>query len=442
MYIGRFRAAVGLVTGLVLAAAPLAAASDSGAAAVPSGRDRATHRVEYFPSPAAHPRTVEVPARAPGRIGRGAGPVAGDGEVTPVVENGPTEEKLDVVVIGDGYTADELARFRTDAREKWDEITGVQPYSTYHNLFNVWAVDAVSRDSGVSGDPDQETVRDTALHSYFWCDGLERLLCVDTDAVERYAAHAPEADLVVVVANSAKYGGAGYNDIVSPLGYEGIATVAGGNERSGQVAVHETGHSLGKLADEYVYDEYGEYTGPEPSEVNTSTHTADELADLRVKWFRWLGDPTPDGGLTGTFEGGGYHPRGLYRPSENSIMRTLGREFNSVGREAMIAGFYRHATVLAGSPATDRRLTRRDTVRLRVPRLAGTHRQPAVRWYLDGKEVRRLRGERTVAVRRVIPPWDRRLHRLTAVAHDPTRAVRDPAVRAELTDVLTWRAGR
>ncbi|MGP3981672.1 M64 family metallopeptidase [Streptomyces sp. KR80] len=444
MHIGRVSAAAGVVLATLLTATSIAAASGSGAAApVPgSAPDPETHRVEYFSSPTAHPRPVEVPAATPRRLAGGSARIAGDGDVTPIVENGPTADKLDVVVIGDGYTESELTRFHTDAKEKWHEITGVEPYTRYQNLFNVWAVDAVSRESGVSGDPSRDVVKDTALDTYFWCDGLERLLCVDTDKVERYAARAPEADLVIVVANSAKYGGAGYNDVVSPLGYDGIATVSGGNEQSGQVAVHETGHSLGKLADEYFYDEYGEYTGAEPAEVNTSTYTAAELADRRAKWYRWLGESTPDGGTIGAFEGAGYYPRGLYRPSENSIMRTLGREFNVVGREAMIAGFYRHADLLATSTSTDRRLARKDSVTVRVPRPTGAEHPITLRWYLDGKEIRSLREARTVALTRILRPNDRRTHRLTATAHDPTRAVREPALRAALKDSLTWTVGR
>ncbi|MGP3928236.1 M64 family metallopeptidase [Streptomyces sp. 8N616] len=441
--------AAGVVfTGLLAATVSLAAAPDSGAAAVRSAQSRPSHEthetrhVEYFTSPTGHPRHTEVPAAAPERLTRGEGRVAGDGDVTPIVENGPTADKLDVVVIGDGYTEGELPQFHTDAKEKWQEITGVEPYTTYQDLFNVWAVDAVSRESGVSGDPSQDVVRDTALHSYFWCDGIERLLCVDTGKVESYAAKAPEADLVIVVSNSTKYGGAGYNDVSSQLGYDGIATVSGGNEQSGQVAVHETGHSLGKLADEYFYPEYGEYTGAEPADVNTTTYTATELADRQAKWYRWLGEPTPDGGTIGAFEGAGYYPRGLYRPSEDSIMRTLGREFNTVGREAMIAGFYRHAKPLTSNTGTQRVITRADSVTVRVPRLTGAERPVSLRWYLDGKEIRSLRGEPTAEVGRLVRPHDKGTHRLTATAHDPTSAVRDPALRAVLTGSITWTVGR
>ena len=80
----------------------------------------------------------------------------------------------------------------------------------------VWSVDAVSNQSGVSGDPGKDVVKDTALKSYFWCDDIERLLCVDTAKVESYAAKAPDADLVVVLSNSTKYGGAGYTQRWEP----------------------------------------------------------------------------------------------------------------------------------------------------------------------------------------------------------------------------------
>ncbi|MBO1420127.1 M64 family metallopeptidase, partial [Streptomyces sp. FH025] len=359
---------------------------------------------------------------------------AADGEVTALVRNGDPATKLDVVVIGDGYTAQEQDRFRADATEKWRELTSVEPYATYRGLFNVWAVSAVSPESGVTGDPDKATVRHTALGSYFWCDDVERLLCVDEKAVERYAAKAPQADLVIVVANSTKYGGAGYNDIKSPLGYEGIATVAGGNAKSGQIAVHETGHSLGKLADEYAYDGQGAYQGEEPPEANLSTLTADRMRARGAKWSRWLGQSSPDGGTVGAYEGGGYYPKGLYRPTENSIMRSLGREFNLPGREAMIAGFYRHAKPLTSPTSSGSWLTTTDRLTVDLP-VPGT----LLHWYLDGRELPQLRGRTAPDLGALHLTGPRsRPHLLTAVATDPTPAVADPALRKELTGSLSW----
>ncbi|WP_326847530.1 M64 family metallopeptidase [Streptomyces kaniharaensis] len=376
---------------------------------------------------------AQVPGASP-YVAPSLAPLAGDGDVTSLIRNGDPDTKLDVVMIGDGYSAQEQEKFRTDAADKWREITAVEPYASYRKLFNVWAVSAVSPQSGVSGDPDKATVRHTALGSYFWCGGVERLLCVDEKAVERYAAKAPQADLVIVVANSAKYGGAGYNDVTSSLGYEGIATVAGGNAKSGQIAVHETGHSLGKLADEYAYAGQGTYKGDEPAEANISTLTADRMREEGTKWSRWLGQTSPDGGTVGTFEGGGYYPAGLFRPTENSIMRSLGREFNLPGREAMIAGFYRHATPLTSPTPAGSWLTPDDRVTVDLP-VPGTR----LRWYLDWHELPELRGHTALDVAAVLPGGAHSLpHFLTAVATDPTPAVADPALRADLTGTLSW----
>lgn len=366
---------------------------------------------------------------------------AADGEVAELIDNGPTADRLDVVVIGDGYTAAELGKFHADAKAKWAEVTAVEPYTTYRNLFNVWTVDAVSHDSGVTGDPDRTTVRDTALGAYFWCEAIERLLCIDQPKVDAYVSKAPEADLVIVLANSAKYGGAGYNEPSATLGYEGISTASADNAKSGQVAIHETGHSLGKLADEYFYPgvpDYERYTGPEPAESNISTLPAGRMAQDRAKWFRWLGEPSPDGGAVGAYEGGGYFVTGLQRPTDNSIMRVLGKPFNLPGVESMIAGFYKHARLVTPLTPTDRTLRLRHSAKVAVPRLtAADGRRLVVRWYLDGRELRRLQGRTEVPV---VELWlfDLRTHKLSVTAEDRTPSVRDPEIARTLHSTITW----
>ncbi|MFI7320870.1 M64 family metallopeptidase [Streptomyces venezuelae] len=430
-----------LATGLALAAAAAAmgpvgtAAAADPAPAAESNVAAQPQRVEHFTGPDAHPRHTDVPA-SPALSSAEREKIKGDGDVVPIVQAGPTATKLDVVFIGDGYTAAQQEDFHADVRAKWAKVSAVEPYASYKSLFNVWAVDAVSRQSGVSNDPTNGTVKDTALGSAFFCDGIERLLCVDTNKVESYAKKAADPDLVIVLANSTKYGGAGYNDITSPYGYDGIATASSDNAQSDQVVVHETGHSLGKLADEYWYEEYGTYTGAEPWESNISKLTAAQLTAQKKKWYRWIGQASPDGGTVGAYQGGGYYPRGLYRPTKDSIMRTLGREFNLPGREAMIAGFHRHASVVTAVTPTDRAVRRDDKVRVRA---ADGIR---LRWSVDGREVRRARGDLVVSPRSLGVPADGRTHELTVRATDPTDAVRAPDLRSLLTDSLTWRVGR
>ncbi|KPC64610.1 M64 family metallopeptidase [Streptomyces chattanoogensis] len=426
-------AGIGAVALFATVAATVATAQGAiGTPAPPQHNQPTTHHVEYFTGAGTHPRQTTVPAPKPlSRSEKAA--IASDGDVTPIVQNGPVDKKLDVVFIGDGYTASQQEDFHDDVRAKWAKITAVEPYASYTGLFNVWAVDAVSNESGVSGDPTQDVVRDTALDSAFFCDGTERLLCVDTGKVESYASKAPAGDLVVVLSNSTKYGGAGYNDVSSQVGYDGIATASSDNDQSDQIAVHETGHSLGKLADEYDYGQDGTYTGPEPAQANLTTLSADQMTAQQQKWYRWIGQQSPDGGTVGAYEGGGYYQYGLNRPTENSIMRTLGREFNLPGREAMIAGFYRYASVLTSPVATDRPLTRKDRIRITASPSA------QVKWYVDGHETKSSRGRKTVTPRTLGVPADGRTHTVTVKATDRTDAVRDPALRKLLFGSLKWR---
>ncbi|MGW1768760.1 M64 family metallopeptidase [Streptomyces sp. NPDC002073] len=436
-----------VVAGVATTVAAVLATAPGGAVAAPPLAGRGGVTVE-IPGPesgtVAGSGHTEVPADGRARPSGAltSAEAAADGEVARLAGDGRTADRLDIVVVGDGYTAAQLGRFRADAKAKWEELAAVEPYATYRNLFNVWTVDAVSNQSGVSGDPEAGTVRDTALGSYFWCDGIERLLCVDQAKVDRYVAKAPEADLVLVLSNSTKYGGAGYNEPSKTLGYEGISTASAGNEKSGQVAIHETGHSLGKLADEYFYPGYPgyeQYTGAEPADSNISTLTAADLASRRAKWHRWLGATSPDGGKVGAYEGGGYFVKGLYRPTDNSLMRILGKPFNLPGVESMIAGFHRHANPVTALTPTNRTLRPGKTVKISVPKLAG-NRQFVIRWYLDGKELTSLKGRTKVAVADLSRKLaDGRTHKLGVAVEDRTPSVRDPKIASTLKAKIRWK---
>ncbi|MBB5954738.1 hypothetical protein FHS29_001308 [Saccharothrix tamanrassetensis] len=247
-------------------------------------------------------------------------------EVVPIQQTGAADQRYDLVFVGDGYTSSELDTYHAHVIGKWDELSAVEPFKSYKQYFNVWQVDVVSDESGVDNDPSLGSARDTALDMGFWCQGrdvnTERLLCVNQTKAAQFGALAPGADQVIALGNTAKYGGAG----------GAVATASGANAQAGQIAVHELGHSIGGLADEYDYP-YDRYTGSDPVEPNATTDPTGG------KWSHYLGQTSPDGGTVGAYEGSRYHRYGLYRPTENSIMRTLGREFNLVGRDAMINAF-------------------------------------------------------------------------------------------------------
>ncbi|MEU5218251.1 M64 family metallopeptidase [Streptomyces sp. NPDC020807] len=424
----------------VTAAALLAGAGAAGAA---PARDTApgtavTHEVEYFDGPGFHPRHRDVPAGAPAGIARHQSSTAADAvaaTVTPVQETGPVAGRLDLVVMGDGYTAAQRADFRADAQATLDAVFAIEPYASYRGLFNIWLVDTESAESGVSGDPIADAVKDTALSSYFFCDGIERLLCVDDAKVTAYANQAPASDIVFVIANSPKYGGAGYSFSPPPAGasYRGIATMSSDNAKSYLIGAHELGHSIGGLADEYQYAGYGAYPYNSSGSANISV-----TADLGTsKWYRWLGEQDPTGSTVGTYEGGDYYETGVYRPTDTSLMRSLvSTDFNHVGRETMIKGFYAHADALTSTVPTGQRVGASQplTVSLApVTGLAGLR----LTWYVDGKQVASATGDLSVTPAEL--GATRSGQRVTATATDTTAAVRDPAVRNATGNSLTWR---
>lgn len=319
------------------------------------------------------------------------------------------------------------------------DITGIEPYSSYQGLMNVWTVDAVSAESGITGDPTAGTTKDTALGSYFWCSDTERLICADIDKVASYAAKAPDADLVIVISNSTKYGGAGYSGLEAEgYPFDGVSTLSSDNAQSSLIAAHEIAHSVGLLADEYAYDGYGTWPGSEPADLNSSTFTAEQMAANRTKWYRWLGESDPTGSTVGTYEGSSYYPFGIYRPTANSLMRALNiSDFNLPGREAMIAGFYREANALSSGVGTGSAILRTSRIEVTRAELTGLA-APELRWYVDGVRVKRVQGLTSVVPAALGVAADGRTHTVTVESADRTEAIRDPRVRAEATERLTW----
>ena len=296
--------------------------------------------------------------------------------VTTLVDNGPTSNRIDLVIVGDGYQVVDLPDYAVHAQSGIDDLFSTPPFDVYGELFNVHRVDVISNDTGVDNDPSQGIQRDTALNMGFWCGGTERALCVNTSLAIAYGENAPDWDQIFAVANSSKYGGVGYPSV-------DVGTYSGANGQAPQVAIHELGHAMGNLADEYDYDGPMNYNGPEPSARNVSIYNETQMADQQRKWHAWLGenDPTFDG-LVSTFEGANYSETGIYRPTNNSMMRSLGREFNLPSVEGMIIEMWKIVSPIDSHTTTVGALDRNDVVTV----------NPAssflsIRWTLDGEFV-------------------------------------------------------
>ena len=250
-----------------------------------------------------------------------------------VIDNGPSSNRVDIFFLGDGYTTADLAAgaYSDHVQNYTDHIfsanLSVDPYFRYRNFFNVHQVEVVSNESGADV-PQHEIVKDTALDATYQWDGeTDRLLYIDTNKANAalnsaMAGSDINAEVKFVTVNSSIYGGGGGS----------WAVYAGANSNALDVALHESGHSFNRLADEYGGD--ATYTGSEPNRINV---TAD---DSGTKWSHWLGYNDPTGSVVGAYEGARYHDFGLYRPTLNSKMRNLNRPFNAIGREKIILDIY------------------------------------------------------------------------------------------------------
>ncbi|RKQ87099.1 IgA peptidase M64 [Solirubrobacter pauli] len=308
-----------------------------------------------------------------------------DPKVVPIQVTGPPAQRLNFVIMGDGYQKDQQELFRRDLDRNLAVMWATEPFRTYRNYINIYAVELASIDYGVRCDPDGRvraadgTVRDTGVREGP-IDGKRTALrmiyqngCADPLSRGTVYGGAP-----LNCANDAAYYPAGVNPcetgnqahnrildtyvapvlgiprtsqniqtlaIFNTFTYGGIggtqATTSGGSPQGPLISLHEIGHSLGTLADEYPYSSRDVirpcYTGNEPSSFHHTILTAAEMLTRQTKWWRWIGEESLSGGKIGAYEGGGTYPCGQKRPSSHSMMRWIGFDFDQVGLEHMVA---------------------------------------------------------------------------------------------------------
>ncbi len=227
-----------------------------------------------------------------------------------------------------------MAKFRQDVGRMADVLLAEAPFSSYADKINIWAVEAVSEDSGTDI-PGENIYENTVLNSSYYTFGTDRYLTTqDINAVNNMAAAAPH-DHIIVLVNSTRYGGGGV--------YNYYTGTTAGNALSPKVFIHELGHGFAGLADEYysssvAYDEFYPLD-VEPWEPNITT-----MVNFASKWKSLIpkGVPVPTpaedkySNVTGLFEGGGYSAKRIFRPELDCRMKSNGNKgYCSVCREAV-----------------------------------------------------------------------------------------------------------
>jgi hypothetical protein len=293
-----------------------------------------------------------------------AAPAGQPGRVWTVFEHGPPETKVDLLVLGDGYTRAELPKFHADVTRLLEALFAEEPFKSRRRDFNVRAIDLPAAQSGVNR-PNAGVFRRTPLSAEYNIFDSERyVLTLDNRTLRDVAAAAPY-EFVEILVNERTYGGGGiFND---------HATSSVDSEFSPYVFVHEFGHHFAALADEYYTSDVAYETGApakvEPWEPNVtalvdpgglkwrdlvtpgtplptpwdkeafekhSRETQERRREIRKRnapeaemnalfreqrdWEERLLKGMKFSGAVGAFEGASYEPRGLYRPQADCIM--------------------------------------------------------------------------------------------------------------------------
>jgi hypothetical protein len=300
------------------------------------------------------------------------------GEVVAIHESGDPASKVDLLLLGDGYTAAEHDKFIATARELTEILFATSPFRERKDDFNVWALAPPAAASGVSR-PSTGVFRDSPIGATYDSFRSERyILTADNKSMRRIASSAPY-DFIEILTNSEVYGGGGIYGLFS--------TAAANSEWAPYLFVHEFGHHFAGLADEY----YTSSIAYELPEVITEPYEPNVTALLdpdNIKWKHLVTPNTPlptswpkaefdehsiayqerrqqmraenvpedamnklfrdnqvfveslfessgQKDLVGAFEGGNYMSEGIYRSQQNCIMFTRTTDFCAVCSEAI-----------------------------------------------------------------------------------------------------------
>jgi len=275
--------------------------------------------------------------------------------VTTLLQSGDPGAKVDITFIGDGFTEDQQEKFNDKVDDLVEELMETHPFFPLRSAFNIHRVNVGSPQSGTDkfakcGDEDiqdDDDLKETALDTGFCAGGTGAVnRCVissDPTEVFNFAAASPDDEHIIVLVNESQRGGCASGGI----GYLTLSS------DFGDVFVHELGHSLFGLADEYEYDsDQGTYAGAEPGSVNVTTRVTKETL---VKWNDMILESTPvpteddqdcdskTGSspgfpldLIGSYEGARYHRCAIYRPQPDCKMRHSDEAFCSVCRRKII----------------------------------------------------------------------------------------------------------
>lgn len=262
---------------------------------------------------------------------------------------------VDIVLMGDCYDARDIASgaYLNDIQEAYGHYFAVEPYTTYKDYFNVYAVFGESSDSGMGT---LNTIRNAKFGSTF---GENRIVQPDVNLAFEYACKAPinnnlSQTLVIMIENTSTYDGVCYMyGDGSALAVCPKSADAYPYDFRGIVQHEAGGHGFGKLGDEYVYHNafISTCTCTDCGHVNDFTiyKSRDWYRNLElsgdvneVAWSHLIFNPKYSN-VVDVYEGGYYHSRGVYRSEPTSCMNNNIPYFSAVSRQAIVERIMEYA---------------------------------------------------------------------------------------------------
>lgn len=276
----------------------------------------------------------------------------GESRYTTLVNNGDPARRLDVAILGDGYAAADMPMFYHDVDSIVQAFHDIEPMKSYIRHFNFHRVNVISPESGIDDRWSKPPIRRrSALGANFSFLNERRL--VGPDPWVQFVAWRSGVpwDGLLVVVNTPRRGGA-------TLFTMGVGYASRNSSDFPRIMIHESGHAIAKLADEYG-GELPDIKFLQGRSLPNFLPYANISTNLkRPKWGGWISPdvvrarPTPEQDAPperiGVFEGGSYVNFGVYRPQAACMMKRHSAEFCAVCQEQWIKRIYRHSLISDG----------------------------------------------------------------------------------------------
>jgi hypothetical protein len=205
------------------------------------------------------------------------------GPILELMKHGDPASKVDLLILGDGYTAAERGKFERDARRMLDILFATSPFKERQADFNVWGLCPPAAELGISR-PSTGKYRRSPIGTTYDAFGSERYVLTFENRAFRDAASFAPYDVVEILANDRTYGGGGIFGL--------YATVAADSQWAPYVFVHEFGHHFAGLADEYYTSDVAYL--PSAERVEPWEPNATALGDpAALKWKDLVTGGTP-----------------------------------------------------------------------------------------------------------------------------------------------------